>query len=651
MKKKFIAFGALLSTVAIALPCIAIVHNANKSFQKVKGTDPYTLTIDCSELTDSDSYTDGNHIFATDSTKALPAEQQNKVKFNFYQTAYYIDGDAYACMAQGIGWIGNDKESAIRSMSRIDITGIGNVVVSWGWYDSNLDAIVYEGSDTISAAGSEFGFHGDTPNYFKIEAPSSVAPLVKQLKIYYGRECEESVNPYYVEGGLKYYIYSNHAAVLGFSGASMATLDIPNSVQGKPVTEIAEDAFYDDDVITTVNFPDTLQFIRTCAFIWADNIEALHFPKSLRGIERSAFDGTMDCTSVTFEAGGTELMFIDMSAFASNGHVGVLTLPSRISSIGSGGGYTFTYMSNCTGFALNDDNVEGNVASVADGVLFSIQYGKKTLIAYPNLKTDTSYTVPADVRALESSDGISDNVYLEEVTFINEDTLYLDSYSMTSNDNLRRINFNGTGVVTIYWYALRYNPKLELVLPANAKINAAGLGQLGGTSTTPKNIYFLGTPEQQALWDSNWDGNYGVADDVKVLYYSESEPATTEAKLNSWHYVDGNPTAWLKQVKIVSNSTFNDAGAVFGVWAQVGAEWHLYIGEADGDNWLINVPGEVQTYVMLRLDPAGVESLPDAWPSSNVWNQSENQTTVFLQFTIQGLDGGDYHNNIYGIWA
>ena len=644
MNKKvgFLGLGCLLSGVAIAISCIAII-NHNRPMQKAKGTDPYTLTIESGAFTEHTAYTDGNVQFVTDSTKTLPEAQQNKVKLNFHAVAK--NGEGRTVLQQDAGWIGNDKASAIRSMTRIDLEGFSNVIISWGWYDADLDDIKFEKSDVINASGSEFSFDYDKPNYFRITAPDYASPQLGKIIIYYGRECEESSDPYYDEGGLRYYLYKDYAEVLGFSESSLATVNIPAYVKGKPVESIREQAFDYESAITSLTLPNTLKIIGICAFQGCSQIGAIHIPKSVTRIDRCAFDCTTNCTNLTFEAGGTELLIIGQAAFSENGHTGTLTLPSRIKSF-SIGGTPFATLSHCSAFALNEDNVEGNVAYVEDGVLFSSQNNQHLLVAYPCQKTDTTYTVPANIDELISYDSFAHNDYIEEVTFQNTGALSLPEYCMVSNHNLRTINF-GTGPVTLYWCPIRYNEKLELVLPANAIVLSAGLGQIGGSVTTPKNIYFLGTPEDKAAnWSDDWDGGDEADGKIKVLYYSASEPATTEAKLTSWHYVDGVPTAWLKQVKIISNSTYNADNAIFGIWAQSGEEWHLYVGQPDGDNWLFNVPGETQTYVIIRMDPAG-SPFADAWPTGYVWGQTANQYTFFLQFTITAYESG----TLYGDWA
>ena len=117
-----------------------------------------------------------------------------------------------------------------------------------------------------------------------------------------------------------------------------------------------------------------------------------------------------------------------------------------------------------------------------------------------------------------------------------------------------------------------------------------------------------------------------------------------------WHYVDGNPVPWLKQMKIDA-SNFNDAGNIYAFWGVDSSEvGTLYLGTEDNGVWTINVPGELSKFVILRLDPAGAPYTngSTSWPTDNVWNQSNDQTNVvWLEFIMDGYNGGQ----IYGHWA
>ena len=56
------------------------------------------------------------------------------------------------------------------------------------------------------------------------------------------------------------------------------------------------------------------------------------------------------------------------------------------------------------------------------------------------------------------------------------------------------------------------------------------------------NIYYTGTKED---WGKIEIMEYNIfLRNATIYYYSESEPTTDG---NYWHYVDGVPTAWIKQ--------------------------------------------------------------------------------------------------------
>lgn len=67
---------------------------------------------------------------------------------------------------------------------------------------------------------------------------------------------------------------------------------IPASIQGKPVTYIADSAFQDNHTIEEVVLPDTMRVVGVRAFIGCRNLSEIHIPQSLKKINQSAFHFT-----------------------------------------------------------------------------------------------------------------------------------------------------------------------------------------------------------------------------------------------------------------------------------------------------------------------------------------------------------------------
>ena len=523
MKKQLVFFNLVgaFAISAVALTCV-FASKERVQLNKVDGKDvDYTLTILGKDFTSSESYVSGSVQFVTDATKELAPENQNKVKFNFENCAYLLDTEEYVALQQyGTGVIYNDKTSAIRSLKSLEYTGYGNLLIEWGWYNEGTGDVDYEASTVIGSNGTTY-FDYDSPNYVRISSTNYSAPQIEKLVFTYDKSCEASVNPYYVSGGLRYYLYdySHTASVVGFSGAALEDLVIPSSVNGYDVVEISEDAFAGQTDIETITLPSGLQTIDNGAFDGCSSIEAIEIPNTVTDIGSQSLRGLTSCTSLTFEAGGTELLSIGSSSFESCGHVGVLTLPSRIDYL-STDGYTFNFMNKVTAYALNDDNVENSIVSVADGVLFANQWGDKYLISYPDDNPRTEYTIPSDVTKINSNDGFSNANHLVTLNIAPAagKTLNFGSYSAESMESLVNLNLGGEGNIVFYWYCLRCAPLLKsVVIPTNVRMLDAGFGSINDDALAPLALHLVAS-EIPDNWNDNWDGGDVASGYITVDY-------------------------------------------------------------------------------------------------------------------------------------
>ena len=552
MKKKFLIVG--LSTLVLGMTVALTVGIGTKglSAKQTRGEDDYwTITILPSDLDTVLEYQGGSEAACHDASVTVKTDQ-NK---NDASVSYV---HAFADNFGGVDYMrfyGSDaciyNTTAMNSIEKIEIFAQNSCDLYWGWEDAgDINYYGYKQGIGGSLSGSEQTFNGDKPNFFKIKNNNAGLFTLKKLVIYLNKSCTPSTNPYVVDSGIKYKKYGVDAyQAAGFAGAPMASVVIKDQINGLPVTKIADSAFRGQTAITSLTLPSTLTFIDRYAFYECSNIEAVEIPKSVENIYFLAFGDMYNCTSLTFEAGGTTGLSIGQAAFRGIGHQGVLTLPSRVTDIGGGGGGYFTGASGITAYALNSDNVSGNCISVdASGVLFATSNGKKELFSYPAGSTATTYTVPADVTSVHTSEGFKQVQNLQVVNFVNENALSLPSYCMSSMPSLTTVNFNGTGVVTFDWYVFSgCNNLRSLVIPANAVCRARGLAEVG-TSTKHANIY-LKSSSLPAGFDSSWD--YGDSENgyVSVYFYSESEPATLEEKAQSWHYVEGVATPWAVNIE------------------------------------------------------------------------------------------------------
>lgn len=167
-------------------------------------------------------------------------------------------------------------------------------------------------------------------------------------------------------GDFEYSVDSGNVRITRYIGSG-GPVDIPATIDGKPVTSIGELAFQQCSGITSINIPNSVTSIQQGAFSNCSGLSSITIPSSVTSIENTAFWGCSGLTSIT--------------------------IPSSVTSIGVNVFY------NCTG--LTDITVDSNNSSFCSesGVLFNKD--KTTLIYYPLGKNDSSYTIPDGVTVIE----------------------------------------------------------------------------------------------------------------------------------------------------------------------------------------------------------------------------------------------------------
>jgi hypothetical protein len=97
------------------------------------------------------------------------------------------------------------------------------------------------------------------------------------------------------------------------TGAS-GMLIIPGAIEGKPVTSIGEDAFFECEFLTSVTIPDSVTSIGNWAFDDCTRLNGITIPENVTSIGANAFDGCINLTSITIPEGVTiikEKTFLD----------------------------------------------------------------------------------------------------------------------------------------------------------------------------------------------------------------------------------------------------------------------------------------------------------------------------------------------------
>lgn len=131
------------------------------------------------------------------------------------------------------------------------------------------------------------------------------------------------------ENGFKYTLYSNRVEITGYTGLK-TDIEIPEEIEGTPVTAIAKNAFEKAD-ITSIKMPDTLTEIGDYAFYEAKSLLEVTMGENVQRIGKSAFFGCSDLSAVYLN---DTLKIIDEYAFNSCTSLECIVIPDNVETIG-----------------------------------------------------------------------------------------------------------------------------------------------------------------------------------------------------------------------------------------------------------------------------------------------------------------------------
>jgi hypothetical protein len=194
----------------------------------------------------------------------------------------------------------------------------------------------------------------------------------------------------------------SRVTITKYTGADSGDLSIPATINGIPVTAIGDSTF-DGKSLTSVTIPNTVTSIGYAAF-QGNQLTNVTLPSGLTSIGMYAFRDS-HLQSVDIPATVTSIGY---SAFSQN-QLQSVNIPASVASIED-----LAFCQNSTLTAITVDESNTAYKSV-DGVLFTKD--GKTLLAYPEGKTEKTYTIPGGVEAIGRN--AFDNVGMTSVTIPN----------------------------------------------------------------------------------------------------------------------------------------------------------------------------------------------------------------------------------------
>lgn len=190
---------------------------------------------------------------------------------------------------------------------------------------------------------------------------------------------------------LAYEIIDGEVTVVGCNESINGDFLIPGTIEGYPVTKIADSAFMGCREIKSISIPDSVIEIGMGAFADCEGLETVVISDGVAKICDSTFQGCTGLKNVTIGSNVTEIGF---SAFHYCTALENIVIPAGVESIGV---EAFSLCFNLKSIEVDENNKY--FSSSKDGVLFNKD--KTAIIFYPIGNSRTEYSIPDSVESIE----------------------------------------------------------------------------------------------------------------------------------------------------------------------------------------------------------------------------------------------------------
>lgn len=302
------------------------------------------------------------------------------------------------------------------------------------------------------------------------------------------------------------YMIKNGETVLitSYSGSD-EVVKIPNEIEGKPVTEIAERVFYYNRTLKKVVIPDNVVTIHTDAFGYCQNLESVEFGKGVTYIGAYAFSWCPSLKEINIPA---SVRYIRMNAFQrceglekvnfSEGIIGIDKLAFH----------------ECT--SLKQVNLPQTLETIEEGAFAAtnlkeivipenvISIGTRAFAFTYNLKDITLLNADTEIKSDSFDDGMEGRVFHGYKVSTTKD------YADANNEVFRALDGDMLNIDS-----LTANPEsVQAGTPVKITSEAVGSGMIKYRFVVLKdgvNVYTRGYKESNnTIWTPAESGNYQI---------------------------------------------------------------------------------------------------------------------------------------------